>query len=118
MKLSFESHSLLHGISYMWLIIQIFTPYFIWPNFARTRSDHVLGSAPRLLSIMDSVGKQTRAIYWAPRLIMYVMVSLNVAILCITDYLQAFFLMTIGVTDDTKLSFKVLRTFPICAVSI
>lgn len=39
---------------------------------------------------------------------MFILVSLNVAILCITDYLQGFSVETVGVSDATELSSKVL----------
>lgn len=117
MKINFECHSLLYGISCMWLLIQIFMPYFIWPNFARTESDHILKSTPRLLTRLDSIGKRTRAVYWMPRLAMSIMVGLAVALLYVTNYLQPFFLKTIGVNEATKLSFKFMSHTPMCTVS-
>lgn len=52
-----------------------------------------------------------------PPLIKFIMVSLNIGIICIANHLQTFFLTMIGVKDTTKLSYKVLRYFPLFVVS-
>lgn len=117
MKVSYEAHSLLYGLSCMWLVVQIFTPYLIWPNFAKTESEHLLKSRPKLINYMDSFGRRTGAIRWMPRLIMLIMVSLTVVILYLSNFVQSIFLTLIGVQDTTKLSYKVLIYMPTCIVS-
>lgn len=117
MKLSFEPQFLLFGLSYMWLIIQISSPYLIWPNFAKTRGDHVLRARPRLLNFLESFATRTKVTSWASHLIMANMVSLNVAILLCCSVLQPIFLASIGIKDTTKLSYKVLIYIMIGVVS-
>lgn len=117
MKLSFESHSLLYGISYLWLIIQIVSPYFIWPNFSRSRSEHVLKSRPKLLQYMDSIGRKTRAIRWSPRFVLVAALMLNLAMLVLHNDIQNHFLKSLGITNTSRLSYKVLYYFPIILVS-
>lgn len=117
MKITFESHSLLYGLSHLWLVIQISVPYLIWPNFAKTQSEYVPTSRSRLLSFMDSLGNRIKARRWAPRAAMFVMISLQLGILVATDHVVGFFLNSIGITDTSKLSYKVLLYFPLIIVS-
>lgn len=117
MKITFESHCLLYGVSLLWVVVQIFCPYFIWPNFAKTRNDHVLKSWPKLLERVHSFGRRTKAISWGPRITMFISVGLNVALLVDANYVQTSFLASIGVVDDSRLTYRVLRNLPFLVVS-
>lgn len=55
--------------------------------------------------------------HWSPGFFMLVTVTLNVAILIITDHVVASFLNHIGVLDSTRLTYKVLLYMPLVVVS-
>lgn len=117
MKLSLECYSLLHGVSYLWLVMQIASPYFIWPNFARFQSEHFFKTKPRLIQYMDSIGRKTKAICWCPRFFLIVALIINFSLLAVQTDIQPYFLESVGITDTSRLAYKVLLYSPIILVS-
>lgn len=117
MKLSFHSYSLLYGLSYLWLVMQIVNPYHIWPNFGATQSNHILKSWPRLLHHIEIIGRSTRAIYWNPKVTLVAFVALNITLTVMQNDVQEFFLSLVKIKDTSRLTYKVVRYLPILLVS-
>lgn len=123
--------SLLFGYSCFWILTQLTVPSFWLPDFARTKSEHILKLILRLGSnklgkLRLNVSKEfmqkfwtfTRVFFeWRARVVLLIYLIYFVISIVFTMDTQADFLSSYGITRASELSYKALYYSPIVHVS-